>query len=66
MMMNIQLLLKAPLNNEIPKGTYKLSTKSNDRNLLELDKIYMSLNMNEPIGEFIINKALLCNTESAF
>ncbi|MGU8595876.1 SNF2-related protein [Clostridium perfringens] len=58
--------LKAPLNNEIPKGTYKLSTKSNDRNLLELDKIYMSLNMNEPIGEFIINKALLCNTESAF
>lgn len=52
--------------NGVEKGKYKLLSKSNDIKVMEeLEKMNI-IDMNEPIGEFIMKRALLNDTDDAF
>lgn len=56
--------LHKPLMNGVGQGKYKLLLKSNNKEAGELDNINI-MDMNEPIGEFIMKRALLNDTEDA-
>lgn len=57
--------LKIPLMNGVHRGKYKLLTKSSNNKLSNTFDNIKIMDMNEPIGEFIIKRCILNDTENA-
>ena len=56
--------LNTTLMNGVEKGSYRLNIKSNDTNEVISNNQLNCLGMNEPIGEFIMNRSIINKTEN--